>query len=127
MEDLDENFYYCLFNVCIHLNKLDEAKQYKKNLKKTSKKIKDATKNKRARTSFLKTDNRNRRKQYQAWRMEFDRVRTECYDRLVCEVCGRHEVTCCSDCLVVGYCSKEHQRKHWLQHKSMCKRLSQFL
>ena len=39
-----------------------------------------------------------------------------------CFKIGEHSA--CSGCLMVSYCSRECQKKHWRQHKDMCKALT---
>lgn len=39
-----------------------------------------------------------------------------------CAVCGsKRDLKSCSACKVVHYCSREHQRDHWMVHKANCK------
>ncbi|XP_011865064.1 PREDICTED: uncharacterized protein LOC105560503 [Vollenhovia emeryi] len=42
----------------------------------------------------------------------------------VCHVCKRFgddvPLKRCSGCKLISYCSKEHQKQHWKQHKSLC-------
>lgn len=38
-----------------------------------------------------------------------------------CEECGEPAALKCSACKLVAYCGKEHQKKHWKQHKSLCR------
>jgi len=43
-----------------------------------------------------------------------------------CAFCGKksdrdHEFNFCSQCKRVTYCSKEHQKAHWKEHKQVCK------
>ena len=39
----------------------------------------------------------------------------------VCELCGStEELKICARCKEVWYCSKEHQKRHWKQHKKRC-------
>ncbi len=51
----------------------------------------------------------------------------KCVDRLArltrCAVCGKAfpAPKSCGRCKDVGYCSKEHQRQHWPEHKATCK------
>ena len=37
-----------------------------------------------------------------------------------CPLCGKAGLKVCSGCSRVGYCSKEHQREHWPEHKRVC-------
>ncbi len=37
-----------------------------------------------------------------------------------CAVCGIKAFLCCSGCLSVHYCSKDHQQVHWKLHKPSC-------
>lgn len=39
----------------------------------------------------------------------------------VCEECKKPADLKCSGCRLVAYCSKEHQKQHWKQHKSLCR------
>ncbi|XP_054011724.1 uncharacterized protein LOC128894191 [Hylaeus anthracinus] len=42
----------------------------------------------------------------------------------VCHVCKRFgegvSLKRCGNCTMIAYCSKEHQREHWSQHKDLC-------
>ena len=38
-----------------------------------------------------------------------------------CAVCSQEAPHRCSGCQAVYYCSKEHQRKDWKQHKATCR------
>ncbi|KAG8238204.1 hypothetical protein J437_LFUL018087 [Ladona fulva] len=43
-----------------------------------------------------------------------------------CHICklthgGSTRLQTCSACRLITYCSKEHQKKHWKEHKSICK------
>ena len=43
-------------------------------------------------------------------------------DRNVCQLCGALEnLSLCGGCRDTWYCSKDHQRAHWKQHKRKCK------
>ncbi|XP_030627314.1 egl nine homolog 1 isoform X2 [Chanos chanos] len=43
-------------------------------------------------------------------------------DRQYCELCGKMEnLLKCGRCRNSFYCSKEHQRQHWKEHKLICK------
>ncbi|CAJ1067676.1 egl nine homolog 1 [Xyrichtys novacula] len=43
-------------------------------------------------------------------------------DRQYCELCGRMEnLLKCGRCRSSFYCSKEHQKQHWKEHKLICK------
>lgn len=43
-------------------------------------------------------------------------------DPNVCHLCGAFEhLSLCSRCRQAWYCSKEHQKKHWKDHKQTCK------
>ena len=33
----------------------------------------------------------------------------------------------CSNCKMISYCGKEHQKQHWLQHKNLCRVLAEML
>lgn len=37
-----------------------------------------------------------------------------------CECCGEAAPMVCGNCGTAAYCSKEHQRQHWPQHKPQC-------
>lgn len=39
----------------------------------------------------------------------------------VCAECKQPADLKCSACKLVAYCSKEHQKQHWKQHKSLCR------
>jgi hypothetical protein len=39
----------------------------------------------------------------------------------VCQVCNAKVTKRCSACHTVGYCSRECQKKHWPEHKKVCK------
>ncbi|KAK9885451.1 hypothetical protein WA026_010947 [Henosepilachna vigintioctopunctata] len=39
----------------------------------------------------------------------------------VCAECQEPADLNCSGCRMVSYCGKEHQKKHWKQHKSLCR------
>lgn len=38
-----------------------------------------------------------------------------------CAVCGHEGLKVCSGCHAIRYCSKEHQKTHWKEHKNSCK------
>ncbi|KAL1497645.1 hypothetical protein ABEB36_008568 [Hypothenemus hampei] len=38
-----------------------------------------------------------------------------------CAECGQPADLKCSACKLVAYCGKEHQKKHWKEHKSFCR------
>jgi hypothetical protein len=40
--------------------------------------------------------------------------------KYVCAVCGKKTNMCCSLCNSVFYCTVDHQRQHWAQHKATC-------
>jgi len=49
-----------------------------------------------------------------------------------CALCGKKEdpqqevkLLGCGQCLVIFYCSKEHQKDDWPRHKSICKKLAE--
>eukprot|EP00656_Telonema_subtile_P052984 TRINITY_DN7536_c0_g1_i2.p2 TRINITY_DN7536_c0_g1~~TRINITY_DN7536_c0_g1_i2.p2 ORF type:complete len:174 (+),score=28.64 TRINITY_DN7536_c0_g1_i2:194-715(+) len=49
------------------------------------------------------------------------RAHGACAQGQSCAVCGkRGELTRCSRCKLVLYCSREHQTSHWKQHKPLC-------
>jgi len=37
-----------------------------------------------------------------------------------CAFCGNSASSKCGACTLVVYCSKEHQKAHWKQHKNEC-------
>lgn len=37
-----------------------------------------------------------------------------------CAICGVVASSKCAACSLVAYCSKEHQKAHWSQHKNKC-------
>ncbi|XP_046688196.1 SET domain-containing protein SmydA-8-like [Homalodisca vitripennis] len=39
----------------------------------------------------------------------------------VCAVCSQKGPLTCSACKMVSYCSKEHQKHHWPEHKTQCR------
>ncbi|XP_043270720.1 uncharacterized protein [Venturia canescens] len=41
----------------------------------------------------------------------------------VCQVYGKDKVKRCANCKLIAYCSQEHQKKHWPQHKELCRGL----
>ncbi|OXU17828.1 hypothetical protein TSAR_010272 [Trichomalopsis sarcophagae] len=46
----------------------------------------------------------------------------------VCKSSGNESpIRKCSNCKMISYCSKEHQKQHWLQHKNICRVLSEML
>ncbi|XP_014215256.1 uncharacterized protein LOC106644318 [Copidosoma floridanum] len=46
----------------------------------------------------------------------------------VCKSCGYETaLKRCSNCKMISYCGKEHQKHHWLQHKNLCRVLSEML
>ncbi|CAG9774056.1 unnamed protein product [Ceutorhynchus assimilis] len=38
-----------------------------------------------------------------------------------CAECGEKAELKCSGCKLVSYCDKEHQKKHWKEHKNLCR------
>ena len=42
-------------------------------------------------------------------------------DATLCIVCGKEASKLCSACQTTHYCSKEHQKLHWKEHKLHCK------
>ena len=51
-----------------------------------------------------------------------DRSDSELRRLLLCSVCGNaYRMKLCSGCGRVAYCSKEHQKQHWPEHKKECK------
>jgi splicing suppressor protein 51 len=60
---------------------------------------------------------------------EHKMVQREIFLSYVCHVCKSLEsFNCrlkkCSNCKMISYCSKEHQRQHWPAHKNLCKVIS---
>ncbi|XP_071649767.1 putative protein MSS51 homolog, mitochondrial [Temnothorax longispinosus] len=49
----------------------------------------------------------------------------------MCHVCKRFDVgvqlKLCSNCKMISYCGKEHQKQHWKQHKPLCKAIQDVL
>ncbi|XP_077254436.1 uncharacterized protein LOC143893202 isoform X2 [Temnothorax americanus] len=49
----------------------------------------------------------------------------------MCHVCKRFgdgvSLKRCSNCKMISYCGKEHQKQHWKQHKSLCKAIRDVL
>ena len=46
----------------------------------------------------------------------------------VCKSSGNElPIKKCSNCKMISYCSKEHQKQHWLHHKNICRVLAQIL
>jgi splicing suppressor protein 51 len=46
----------------------------------------------------------------------------------ICKVRGNETLLKkCSQCKMISYCGKEHQKQHWLQHKDLCQVLSNML
>lgn len=39
----------------------------------------------------------------------------------MCAECGQPADLKCSACKLVAYCGKEHQKKHWKVHKTLCR------
>ncbi|VVC31837.1 Zinc finger, MYND-type,SET domain [Cinara cedri] len=37
-----------------------------------------------------------------------------------CAICGITAISKCAACSLVAYCSKEHQKIHWIKHKNKC-------
>ena len=37
-----------------------------------------------------------------------------------CAICDKEAVQKCSACKRVRYCSREHQKQHWKEHKKIC-------
>ncbi|KAF5379369.1 hypothetical protein D9615_006586 [Tricholomella constricta] len=37
-----------------------------------------------------------------------------------CEICGKKDISRCTQCLAASYCSKECQREDWKEHKKTC-------
>ena len=48
-----------------------------------------------------------------------------------CHVCkssvNEAQLKKCSNCKMISYCGKDHQKQHWQQHKKLCKILSEML
>lgn len=49
----------------------------------------------------------------------------------VCHVCKKFgewiSLKRCGNCTMISYCSKEHQKEHWSQHKDLCKAICSIL
>ncbi|RUP50230.1 hypothetical protein BC936DRAFT_139901 [Jimgerdemannia flammicorona] len=45
----------------------------------------------------------------------------EAYNIKTCHVCNKTTTTSCGRCRKVWYCSKEHQRTDWKEHKLVCR------
>ncbi|XP_014223967.1 uncharacterized protein LOC106650470 [Trichogramma pretiosum] len=46
----------------------------------------------------------------------------------VCKSSGNEtQLKKCSNCKMISYCSKEHQKQHWLQHKNLCRVLAELM
>ncbi|PNF18148.1 hypothetical protein B7P43_G02627 [Cryptotermes secundus] len=61
--------------------------------------------------------------------LEYQLVQRHIFLSYVCHVCKSLESSkCslkkCSNCKMISYCSKEHQRQHWSAHKDLCKVIS---
>lgn len=41
-------------------------------------------------------------------------------DEGVCAICLATAIQKCSGCQAVHYCSKDHQKQHWKEHKNEC-------
>ena len=39
----------------------------------------------------------------------------------VCDSCDGVNLRRCNGCFQVAYCSKDHQRRHWPQHRRECR------
>ncbi|KRX10330.1 hypothetical protein PPERSA_02747 [Pseudocohnilembus persalinus] len=46
-------------------------------------------------------------------------------DKFKCAICGTPSLDCCSNCNQVFYCSLQHQKEHWKEHKNQCLNLKQ--
>lgn len=42
----------------------------------------------------------------------------------LCAMCGCKASNVCSKCKAISYCSREHQTKHWREHKLQCSVIS---
>jgi hypothetical protein len=42
----------------------------------------------------------------------------------LCAMCGCKATNVCSKCKAISYCSREHQTKHWREHKLQCSGIS---
>lgn len=60
--------------------------------------------------------------------MEYKLVQREVFLPYVCHVCKilgqSYGLKRCRNCKMISYCSKEHQRLHWPQHRDLCKVIS---
>ncbi|TGZ37642.1 uncharacterized protein [Temnothorax longispinosus] len=56
---------------------------------------------------------------------------TKFFYATMCHVCKRFgdgvSLKRCSNCKMISYCSKEHQKQHWKQHKPLCKAIQDAL
>lgn len=41
-------------------------------------------------------------------------------EQSVCAICLAPAIQKCSGCQTVNYCTREHQKQHWKQHKQVC-------
>jgi splicing suppressor protein 51 len=61
--------------------------------------------------------------------LEYQLVQRHIFLYYVCHVCkslesSKRSLKKCSNCKMISYCSKEHQREHWNVHKDLCKVVS---
>lgn len=61
--------------------------------------------------------------------LEYQLVQRHIFLSYVCHVCkllesSKCSLKKCSNCKMISYCSKEHQRQHWSAHKDLCKVIS---
>ena len=49
------------------------------------------------------------------------------YQEPKCVVCGKKSQFKCSQCAVEKYCSRNCQKSHWNQHKSICKQSKEII
>lgn len=46
---------------------------------------------------------------------------------MICEICGKTSgLKSCGRCLLVNYCSREHQLQHWKDHKQWCRKFDNY-
>lgn len=53
--------------------------------------------------------------------MKMNRPESPANGSKVCAVCRAKASQMCGGCGEIAYCAKEHQKQHWLIHKTQCK------
>lgn len=48
-------------------------------------------------------------------------VNQEQETKKICSFCKKEATQICSACKTVAYCSREHQKQHWKDHKPQCR------